>query len=204
MISSGQINCVVPKELDGSADSVVVQVTFGSTTPDFPVTVVSQDPGVFTFGGVGQGQAAILNFDSTTGSFTVNGSTIAAPRNSAISIFVTGVGDLDPTIPLANGAVAPATPISLAASPVNIHVDIDGQPAVITYAGTSPGAVAGLVQINAIVPPSASEDFDLKPTSAPPRDSVKSRHGEHSRTDGRPHHPGGGVSGPALLEWVHR
>ena len=155
MISSGQINCVVPKELDGSADSVVVQVTFGSTTPDFPVTVVSQDPGVFTFGGVGQGQAAILNFDSTTGSFTVNGSTIAAPRNSAISIFVTGVGDLDPTIPLANGAVAPATPISLAASPVNIHVDIDGQPAVITYAGTSPGAVAGLVQINAIVPPSA-------------------------------------------------
>jgi len=66
-----------------------------------------------------------------------------------------GVGDLDPTIPLANGAVAPATPISLAASPVNIHVDIDGQPAVITYAGTSPGAVAGLVQINAIVPPSA-------------------------------------------------
>jgi len=33
------------------------------------------------------------------------------------------------------------------------RVDIDGQPAVVTYAGTSPGAVAGLVQINAIVPP---------------------------------------------------
>jgi len=32
-------------------------------------------------------------------------------------------------------------------------VDIDGQPAVVSYAGTSPGAVAGLVQINAIVPP---------------------------------------------------
>ena len=30
---------------------------------------------------------------------------------------------------------------------------MDGQPAVVTYAGTSPGAVAGLVQINAIVPP---------------------------------------------------
>ena len=50
----------------------------------------------------------------------------------------------------------------------------------------------------------SSEVFDLKPTSAPPRDSVKSRHGEHSRTDGRPHHPGSGVSGPALLEWAHR
>jgi uncharacterized protein (TIGR03437 family) len=32
-------------------------------------------------------------------------------------------------------------------------VDIDGQPAVVSYAGTSPGAVAGLVQVNAIVPP---------------------------------------------------
>jgi uncharacterized protein (TIGR03437 family) len=32
-------------------------------------------------------------------------------------------------------------------------VDIDGQPAVVTYAGTAPGAVAGLVQVNAIVPP---------------------------------------------------
>jgi uncharacterized protein (TIGR03437 family) len=32
-------------------------------------------------------------------------------------------------------------------------VDIDGQPGVVTYAGSSPGAVAGLVQINAIVPP---------------------------------------------------
>jgi len=32
-------------------------------------------------------------------------------------------------------------------------VDIDGQPAVVSYAGTSPGAVAGLVQVNAIIPP---------------------------------------------------
>jgi len=35
------------------------------------------------------------------------------------------------------------------------RVDIDGQPAVVTYAGSSPGAIAGLVQVNAIVPPTA-------------------------------------------------
>jgi uncharacterized protein (TIGR03437 family) len=34
-------------------------------------------------------------------------------------------------------------------------VDIDGQPAVTSYAGSSQGSVAGLVQINAIVPPTA-------------------------------------------------
>ncbi len=152
MVSSTQINCVVPKEVDGSAGPVTVRVDNGPSTPEFPVTVVGQDPGVFTFGGVGQGQAAILNFDSATGSFTVNSSKSAATRNSAVSIFVTGVGDLDPTAAVANGAVAPGNPIILAASPPNIHVDIDGQPAVVTYAGTSPGAVAGLVQLNAIVP----------------------------------------------------
>jgi uncharacterized protein (TIGR03437 family) len=33
------------------------------------------------------------------------------------------------------------------------RVEIDGQPAVVSYAGTSPGAIPGLVQINAVVPP---------------------------------------------------
>ncbi|HTS27359.1 MAG TPA: BACON domain-containing carbohydrate-binding protein [Bryobacteraceae bacterium] len=157
LVSSNQVNCVVPLEVNGSVTSMVARVYYNSlVTPDFPVTVVPVDPGVFTFGGVGQGQAAILNFDSSTGSYTVNSSKTQAPRNSAISIFVTGVGDLDPSANLANGAVAPSSPINLAVDPTTVHVDIDGQPAVVTYAGTSPGAVAGLVQINAIVPLAAS------------------------------------------------
>lgn len=155
MVSAGQINCVVPKEVDGSAGPVNVEVTFGSTTPDFPVTVVSQDPGIFTIGAVGQGQGAILNFDSTSGTFTINGAKAQAPRSSAISIYVTGMGDLDPIAAVANGAVAPNTPVNLAAPLTDVHVTIDGQPAVVTYAGSTPGAVAGLVQINAVVPPSS-------------------------------------------------
>jgi uncharacterized protein (TIGR03437 family) len=46
--------------------------------------------------------------------------------------------------------------VASAAIPVadnTVRVDIDGQPAVVTYAGTTPGAVAGLVQVNAIIPP---------------------------------------------------
>jgi uncharacterized protein (TIGR03437 family) len=37
-----------------------------------------------------------------------------------------------------------------------VRVDIAGQPAVVSYAGAAPGAVAGLVQINAIVPPTVA------------------------------------------------
>jgi uncharacterized protein (TIGR03437 family) len=49
--------------------------------------------------------------------------------------------------------------VSTYANPVNDYtprVDIDGQPSVVTYAGTAPGSVDGLVQINAIIPPTVS------------------------------------------------
>lgn len=152
--SSNQINCIVPVELASvigtAGPNATVTVMNGATpTADFPITVIAEDPGVFTFGGLGQGQGAVLNFDSSTGSYVINSGKSAAIRGSTISVYVTGMGDLsDPTI--ANGQVA-ATAVKLADN--TARVDIDGQPAVVSYAGTAPGAVAGLVQINAIVPP---------------------------------------------------
>ncbi|HWB86803.1 MAG TPA: hypothetical protein VG675_21845 [Bryobacteraceae bacterium] len=152
MVSSNQINAIVPVEVAsviGGSNTVSVVVSNGtSTTPAFPLTVVAEDPGAFTFGGLGQGQAAVLNFDSSSGSYTINATKEAAPRGSTILIYATGLGDL--ASPLANGEVASGV-VTLADT--TVRVDIDGQPAVVSYAGTSPGAVAGLVQINAIVPP---------------------------------------------------
>ena len=153
MISSNQINCIVPVEVAaviGTASTTVnLQVTNGTANTNlFALTVVTEDPGVFTFGGLGQGQGAVLNFDSSSGSYLINSSKSAAPRGSSISVYATGLGDL--TTALANGEVAGA---AVRVADNTYRVDIDGQPAVVTYAGTSPGAVAGLVQINAIVPP---------------------------------------------------
>jgi uncharacterized protein (TIGR03437 family) len=155
MTSVNQINVVVPKEvavLAGTANPLAtIQVTNGAAPPaSIMVTVVAEDPGAFTFAGLGQGPGAILNYDSS-GVPTINSTKNAAPRGSAIAIYTTGLGELfDPTVP--NGAVV-GTAIKIADG--TCRVDIDGQPAVVTYAGTSPGAVAGLVQVNAIVPPSA-------------------------------------------------
>jgi uncharacterized protein (TIGR03437 family) len=153
--STNQINCVVPKEvaavLGTASPTVTVQVTNGAaSTTQFPLTVIPEDPGTFTFGGLGQGQAAILNFDSSTGSYVINSSKAAAPKGSTISIYATGLGDFNPVTPLANGEVT-ASAITVADN--TVRVDIDGQPSVVSYAGSSPGAVAGLVQINAIIPP---------------------------------------------------
>jgi uncharacterized protein (TIGR03437 family) len=156
MVSSNQINAVVPVQVATAAAAAapnnVVTVTVvnnGSTTPNFQATAVTFSPGLFTFDGLGKGQAAVLNYDGASGSYSINSSKDAAGKSSTIIIYATGLGDLsDATI--VNGEVA-AGATTLAAN--TARVDIDGQPAVVTYAGTTPGAVAGLVQLNAIVPP---------------------------------------------------
>jgi uncharacterized protein (TIGR03437 family) len=151
MVSSNQINAIVPVAVAASrVVSVVVQNGVNSTQP-FNLTVVAEDPGVFTFGGLGQGQAAILNYDNSTQAYTINSSSVAAPKGSTIIIYATGLGDF--AVPLPDGAVAAG--VVTVADPT-VRVDIAGQPAVVSYAGTSPGAVAGLVQINAIVPPTVT------------------------------------------------
>jgi uncharacterized protein (TIGR03437 family) len=91
----------------------------------------------------------VLNYDTATTSYLVNSSKDAATKNSTIIIYATGLGDLiDASV--ANGQVTAAATNLLSNT---VRVDIDGQPAVVIYAGTTPGAVAGLAQINAIVPP---------------------------------------------------
>ncbi len=155
MSSSNQINCIVPVEIASvigtAANTATIQVFNGSaSTSTFDVSVVAADPGAFTFGGLGQGQAAVLNYDNVTGSYTLNSSKNAAVKGSTISIYATGLGDLSASPALVNGEVA-SSAVTLADN--TCRVDIDGQPAVVSYAGTSPGAVAGLVQVNAIIPP---------------------------------------------------
>src|ERR1035437_5304457 len=122
MVSSNQINAVVPvapllaplltppcppaapaasvysltapnawvqvKETTGTGGSATVV-----TTSWFPVTFVPEIPGVFTFGGLGLGQAAVLNYDATVG-YSINSTKNPAPKGSTISLYVTGMGDL--------------------------------------------------------------------------------------------------------------
>ncbi len=109
MVSSNQIAAVVPvpfsravgvytlaapnawvevRETTGTGPAAVVV-----TTSWFPVTMIPETPGVFTFGGLGLGQAAVLNYNATTG-YSINSSKNPAPKGSTFSLFVTGMGDL--------------------------------------------------------------------------------------------------------------
>jgi uncharacterized protein (TIGR03437 family) len=113
MVSSNQINAVVPVPPSAAfpaAPPIVTLNTLGalnawvqvveagaSASPPytdwFPITFVPEVPGVFTFGGLGLGQAAVLNNDAA-GGVSINSTKNPAPKGSTISLYVTGMGDL--------------------------------------------------------------------------------------------------------------
>jgi uncharacterized protein (TIGR03437 family) len=156
MISNNQINAIVPFGLAaiiGSAfPDATLQILDGAAVSvnSFIVRMVNEDPGIFTIGGLGTGQAAVLNYDNSTQSYSINSSKNAAARGATIVIYATGVGDLNS--PISDGYIATGTDSVI--DPV--QVTIGGQPAVVSYAGAAGGSVAGLIQINAIVPPTVA------------------------------------------------
>ena len=172
MYSGNQINAIVPYELSsalGAANtSVTIQVSVAATTAGtttnsnsapYAVTVMKEDPGVFTLASAGQGQAAVLNQD-----YSINGAKNAAARGSTIQIFATGMGELNGLSAISNPALIPplaldldGTVAALATSLADntVVVEVGGETSVVSYFGTSEGSIDGLVQINAVVPPNA-------------------------------------------------
>jgi len=102
-----------------------------------PVAAVA--PALFTQDSSGKGQAAASNQDGT-----VNGAAHPAKVGSYISLWLTGAGL---TNPAGVDGQPGAAPLPKPVAP--IAVTIGGQPATVQYAGQAPGAVAGVVQINA-------------------------------------------------------
>jgi uncharacterized protein (TIGR03437 family) len=148
-----QINALVPFELAAAAagNAATVKVLNGAAaTSAFGLIIVDEEPGIFTLAGSGTGQGAVVNVDSATGVWTLNSSSNTAARGSGIVIYATGLGSL--ATPLADAAAATG-PDKLSDS---VQVMIGGQPAVVTYAGTAAGYIGGIVQINAMVPPTVT------------------------------------------------
>jgi uncharacterized protein (TIGR03437 family) len=111
--------------------------------------IATAAPALFTQNSSGTGPGAILN-----GNNQLNTQQSPAAKGSVIELFMTGEGL---TIPAqATGAVTavnttgagPVTPAPQQA----VSVTIGGQPAHLEFAGEAPGAVAGVLQVNADVP----------------------------------------------------
>ncbi|MBI3696385.1 MAG: hypothetical protein HY238_16300 [Acidobacteria bacterium] len=146
--SATQVNAIVPYEIAGRAITNV-QVEFrGLRSPALVLRVVDAAPAIFTVAGSGVGQGAILNQD-----FSVNGALNPAVEGSIVQIFATGAGQTRPGG--TTGLVTSANGLDLRVPVQRVSVRIGGQAAEVLYAGSAPGLVAGVIQINARVPQAA-------------------------------------------------
>jgi uncharacterized protein (TIGR03437 family) len=140
--ASGQVSAVVPF---GVADRSSTQMTIangGETSANATLGLSPSAPGVFTVNASGSGPGAILNQDGT-----VNGEDNPAAAGSVVALFLTGAGATNP--PSTDGTLGTN---ALATLTLPVSVTIGGQPAQVTYAGSAPGLLAGVAQINTEVP----------------------------------------------------
>jgi uncharacterized protein (TIGR03437 family) len=138
---AGQINAIVPFGLDLGGPAAL-EVRAGSTVlSKLTTTVAPAAPGVFTQSGAGSGPGAVLNQNSTLNTYDN-----PAARGSTIMIYGTGFGRLASTV---RDGASIGEPIALQVTPV---VTIGGIEAAVSYFGNAPGQIAGLSQINAVVP----------------------------------------------------
>lgn len=143
-VSPTQINTIVPFGVSGT--STQIQILYqGQTVASTTVPVDAASPAVFSMNSSGGGQGAILNQDGS-----VNSQSNPAAPGSVISIFANGAGLTTPSS--SDGAVTTA-PYPQPNLPVS--VTIYSLPARVIYAGAAPGLVAGVMQINAVVPAGA-------------------------------------------------
>lgn len=139
--SRNQTSVVAPFGITGKT-SVQIQVEFlGVRSNALTLPVQPATPGLFTANSSGQGPAAALN-----GDLSINNASNPADRGGVVILYLTGGGQTDP--PSSDGVIAAQADKTALA----VTASIGGQPAEVLYAGSAPGIVAGVLQVNLRVP----------------------------------------------------
>jgi uncharacterized protein (TIGR03437 family) len=142
--SSTQCSAVVPY-FGATKSTTHVQVEYKGVRSDPAEFVMGATaPGLFTMDFSGKGQGAILNEDGVTR----NSASAPAHPGSVVVLWGTGEGITDP------GGVDGRPALDVLPKPLApVSAQIGGLPASVLYAGAAPGAIPGLIQINARMSP---------------------------------------------------
>jgi uncharacterized protein (TIGR03437 family) len=142
-VTPTQLAAIVPYGVTGSIAKVQV---FNNNVASNAVTewISNTAPGVLTQSQNGLGYGDVIHLDGTL----VNANS-PAQIGETVSVYLTGLGAVSPTIP--DGAAGPSDPNALAKAAATITAYIGGVQATVGYAGLAP-QLAGLYQINLTVP----------------------------------------------------
>jgi uncharacterized protein (TIGR03437 family) len=138
----GQINAQMPFDTVPGMATVVVKT--GTTTVSNSVSALAPatgTPGVFVYG---SNHAVAQNFPA----YDLNSSSSAAPAGSTIIVYFTGGGPVMGGSAVVTGHATPSAVFPLTESAT---ATIGGTPAMVSFAGLTPGFV-GLYQANIVIP----------------------------------------------------
>jgi uncharacterized protein (TIGR03437 family) len=144
-----QINLVVPYEVQNKLNTQVQVTQGGQMVAQLQVPIVDASPAIFAADGSGAGPGATLNQD-----YTLNAPSTPAAKGSVVMIFATGAGQTDP--PGVDGQIAGGTLPKLL---LPVTVKIGGVAAQVLYAGAAPGLIAGMLQVNCVIPAGAASGW---------------------------------------------
>jgi uncharacterized protein (TIGR03437 family) len=133
-VSPGQVNLQIPYETQPGSATLTLWTAFDSTTYRFQVA--SAAPGIFTF---------------ADGSINP---TRTATRGQTVTLFLTGEGQVTPTLATGTSPAA-ATPLAQLPRPrQSVSVTVGGVPAQTTFVGI-PSGLVGVTQVNYTIPTTA-------------------------------------------------
>lgn len=140
--SATQINAIVPYEVASLSTLNMVVEFQGQQSAPIGLRVADTAPGIFTVMATGSGQGSILNQNST-----LNGTGNPAAKGSVIAIYATGEGVTNP--PSTTGSVT-GTVLKYPIQTVSVNIGgVDIKP---DFAGSAPGIVSGVIQVNVRLP----------------------------------------------------
>ena len=143
---TGRACAVVPYEVSGRQNTQVIVEYRGERSQPVTLSVVETAPALFTLDSTGKGQAAMLNETGCCNSRR----NPAAPGEAAV-LYATGAGQTFPAS-LTGAVEAHNRDRDYPAPRAAVRVLVGGKPAQITFLGSAPHMVSGMVQINIRLP----------------------------------------------------
>jgi uncharacterized protein (TIGR03437 family) len=146
--SAVQTSVFVPYGVAGRTSTIIQVEYLGVRSAAIPYNVVAAAPGIYTLNQSGTGPGATLNQNGT-----VNSPGSPAAKNSVVSVFMTGEGQTTPGG--ADGAIIPLDGSGLKKPNLAVTATVGGVSATVFYAGSAPGDLNGVMQVNLQIPANA-------------------------------------------------
>ncbi|HEV3329369.1 MAG TPA: hypothetical protein VG096_00200 [Bryobacteraceae bacterium] len=150
-----QTSAVVPYEVAGKATTTVQLVYQGVQSDAVTYDVAQAAPGIYTQDGDGMGAGAVVNADG----ITINSPQTPAQKGSVVAVYMTGGGITAPAT--VTGALIPADGSVLPLLASQVTCTVGGIPATVRYAGSAPGLISGVIQVNVKIPSQAPSGAEV-------------------------------------------